>query len=175
MRRILSSLIIISALTIPTAANATKCPSENFIQSAGAAFMNAARNGSASAFSSAASRFADLRGLALFALGPYRKDLPHGREGEYVALTKKFMGQFMAQYASKFSGTGITITNCAGNIIATKLSTGQGLTFRLRGANLIEDVSVSGIWLAQELRSKFTNVIRKNNGDVEALISWLGN
>ncbi len=175
MRRIISTVIIFSALIISPAAKASTCPSESFIQSAGAAFMNAARSGSSGAFSSAAARFADLRGLALFALGPFRKDLPRGRESEYVALTKKFMGSFMAQYASKFSGTGITITNCAGNIVATKLSTGQGLTFRLRGSNRIEDVSVSGIWLAQELRSKFTSVIRKNNGDVSALISWLGN
>ena len=175
MRRILSTLFIFSALTISASAKAATCPAEGFIQDAGAAFMNAARSGSSGAFSNAASRFADLHSVALFALGPYRKDLPRSREGEYVALTKKFMGQFMAQYASKFSGTGITITSCAGNIVATKLSTGQGLTFRLRGGSRIEDVSVSGIWLAQELRSKFTSVIRKNSGDVGALISWLGN
>ncbi len=175
MRRILSTLFMFSALTMSASAKAASCPSEGFIQSAGAAFMGAARNGSAAAFSNAAARFADLRGLALFALGPYRKDLAHGREGEYVALTKKFTGQFMAQYASKFSGNGITITNCVSNIVVTKLSTGQGLTFRLRGGSRIEDVSVSGIWLAQELRSKFTSVIRRNDGDVDALITWLAN
>jgi phospholipid transport system substrate-binding protein len=175
MRHILSTLFIFSALTISASAKAAPCPSEGFIQNAGAAFMNAARSGSSGAFSNAASRFADLRSVALFSLGPYRKNLPKGREGEYVALTKKFMGSFMAQYASKFSGNGITIVSCAGNIIATKLSTGQGLTFRLHGGSRIEDVSVSGIWLAQTLRSKFVGVIRNNGGDVGALMSWLGN
>ncbi len=137
--------------------------------------MNAAKSGSPNAFSSAASRFSDIRSIALFALGPYRKNLPKNREGAYVALTKKFMGQFMAEYASKFSGNGITITKCAGNVITTKLSTGQGLTFRLHGGSRIDDVNVSGVWLAQTLRSKFVGVIRNNGGDVAALMSWLGN
>jgi phospholipid transport system substrate-binding protein len=137
--------------------------------------MGAARVGNAGAFSSAAGRYADLHGLAIFALGPYRKNLPKNREAEYVALTKKFMGSFMAQYASKFSGTGITITKCTGNVVSTKLSTGQGLTFRLRGPRRIEDVSVSGVWLAQTLRSRFVSVMRENNGDVSALMSWLKN
>lgn len=173
MRRELLAVLISAALAGPAAA--APCPAEGLIQTAGAAFMNAAKSGSPTAFAGAASRFSDLRAVALFALGPYRKDLPRGREGEYVALTKKFMGQFMAQYASKFSGDGITITNCAGNIITTKLSTGQGLTFRLRGSKRIEDISVSGVWLAQQLRSKFTGVIRNNGGDVGALLSWLDN
>ena len=140
--------------------------------------MTAANSGSANAFSSAASRFADLNAIAMFALGPYRKDLPRSRSGEYVALTRKFMGQFMAQYASKFSGNGIVITSCAGNIIGTKLSTGQTLTFRLRktGSNYrVEDVSVSSVWLAIALRNKFTGVISQNNGNIDALMSWLGN
>ena len=115
-----------------------------------------------------------LRGIALFALGPYRKNLPKGREAEYVALSKKFMGQFMSQYSSHFRGDGMIITKCAGNTVATKLSSGQTLTFRLQGARRIADVSISGIWLAQTMRSKFTGVIRKNDGDVGALISWLG-
>jgi phospholipid transport system substrate-binding protein len=170
MKRGFACLFILVALASPSAAN---CPSESFITSAGEAFMGAARTGKASSFSNAAGRYADLYNLALFALGPYRKNLPKNREAEYVVLTKKFMGNFMSQYASKFSGTGITITNCAGNIITTKLSTGQGITFRLRGGKRIEDVSISGIWLAQTLRSKFVSVLRENNGDMAALLRWL--
>ncbi|MDE2445191.1 MAG: ABC transporter substrate-binding protein [Alphaproteobacteria bacterium] len=178
MKKILSALWITTAFVVASEAKAkaNTCPADAFIQSAGAAFMSASRAGSPGAFTSAASRFADLNSIAIFALGPYRADLPKGREGEYVNLTKKFMGQFMFQYASKFSGNSIVITSCNGNVIGAKLSTGQSLTFRLRGGGKrIEDVSVSGIWLAQTLRSKFVGVIRNNNGDVGALLSWLGN
>jgi phospholipid transport system substrate-binding protein len=174
MRGILIGVILGLCATSPQAM-ASSCPSEELIQGAGAAFMNAARAGSPGAFTGAASRYADLRSIALFALGPYRRNLPKGREGEYVALSKKFMGEFMAQYASKFSGTGITITSCAGNIVGTKLSTGQSLTFRLQGQRRIADVSVSGVWLAQAIRTKFTGVLNRNDGDVDALMSWLAN
>jgi phospholipid transport system substrate-binding protein len=174
MRVVIVGLTLGLYLATPQAI-ATSCPSENFIQDAGAAFMNAARAGSPGAFTGAASRYADLRSIAMFALGPYRRNLPKNREGEYVALSKKFMGEFMAQYASKFTGTSITITNCAGNIVGTKLSTGQSLTFRLQGPRRIADVSVSGVWLAQTMKNKFTNVINRNNGDVAALMSWLAN
>ena len=160
---------------------ASTCPAENYIQSAGEAFMNASRKGSAGAFSAAASRFGDLHALALFALGPYRKDLPKSRETEYVAKARTFIGKFMAKYGSKFAGNSISVTSCneaaGGLIVGTKLSSGQTLTFRLRkagGGYRVQDVSVSSIWLAQTMRGKFTGVLRENNGDLDALMSYLG-
>ena len=171
--RMLTTMIL--ALSLATPSMAAPCPAENLVQNAGAAFMGASRAGTSGAFIGAASRFADLRGLALFALGPYRKNLPKNREAEYVALARQFMGRFMAQYASRFSGNAITITSCGGNVIGTKLSTGQSLNFRLRGSNRIEDVSISGVWLAQTMRSKFVGVLNSHGGDVDALIGWLAN
>lgn len=179
MKRLISATFI--ALTFVTSAQAGSCPAEAYVQSAGAAFMSAARRGTPSAFSSAASRYADLRGLALFALGNYRKDLPKSREAEFVSNAQNFMGGFMAEYGSHFSGNSMSITSCnesaGGLTVGTKLSTGQTLTFRLRkagGSYRVQDVSVSSIWLAQTMRNKFTRVIRENNGDVGALISYLG-
>jgi phospholipid transport system substrate-binding protein len=163
-------------------AAASTCPAEDYIQSAGQAFMSASRKGSAGAFSAAASRFGDLHALALFALGPYRKDLPKSRETEYVARARTFVGKFMAKYGSKFAGNSIAVTSCneaaGGLIVGTKLSSGQSLTFRLRkagGGYRVQDVSVSSIWLAQTMRGKFTGVMRENNGDIDALMSYLGN
>jgi phospholipid transport system substrate-binding protein len=178
MLRALTAFLTFGLLALASPASADTCAAEGYIQNAGAAFMSAARTGSPGAFTNAASRFADLHSIALFALGPYRKNLPRGREGEYVAQTKKFMGRFMAQYSNKFSGSGITITSCNGNMIGTRLSTGQSLTFRLRktaSSYRVEDVSVSSVWLAQQMRSKFTSVINRNGGDVNALMSYLGN
>jgi ABC-type transporter MlaC component len=181
-KHIFCTALIMLTLGIPNIAKASTCPAEGFIQSAGEAFMGASRRGSAGAFSSAASRFADLHSIALFALGIYRQNLPKSRETEYVARARTFMGKFMAQYSSKFSGTSIAITSCnesgSGLTVGTKLSTGQSITFRLRksgGSYRVQDVSVSSIWLAQTMRGKFTNVMRENNGNVEALMSYLDN
>ena len=178
-KKFIGAIFLIGVFTASAAA--ASCPAEAYIQSAGQAFMNASRNGSPSAFSSAAARYADLRGLALFALGNYRQNLPKAREAEFVSRAQTFMGSFMAQYGSHFSGNSIKITSCndssGGMTIGTKLSTGQTLTWRLRksgGSYRVQDVSVSSIWLAQTMRNKFTRVIRENNGDVGALISYLG-
>jgi phospholipid transport system substrate-binding protein len=182
--RRLVKLVFASCVFFATSnqAMAATCAADKFIADIGSAFMNAAQARSAAAFAGAAGRYADLHAIALFALGPYRKNLPRAREAEYVAQTKKFMGRFMAGYASKFNGDAISITSCAGYgpglLVNTKLSTGQGLTFRLRKAGSsfrVEDVSISSIWLAQTLRSKFTGVMRDNGGDVSALMSWMGN
>ncbi len=173
------SILIICTLIFFAPARAGNCPAEKFIQSAGSAFMNAADNGSPQAFSSAAAKFADLRSLALFALGPYRRNLDPGLEGKYVARAKAFIGKFMADNASHFSGSAITITSCVPNstglTVGAKLEGGSSITFRLRGTNRIEDVNVSGIWMAQTLRSKFTSVISNHGGDMNALMSYLNN
>ena len=167
-------------LALTTTAKAATCPAENYIRTAGEAFMGAARQNSASAFSSAASRYADLHGLALFSLGIYRKYLPKSRETEYVARTRTFMGQFMMRYGNKFAGDSIAVTSCneaaSGYIVGTKLSTGQVIVFRLAktgSSYRVQDVSVSGIWMAQTMRNKFTRLIKENNGSVDALIDYL--
>ena len=173
------SLLAITTLIFIAPAQAASCPAEKFIQSAGNAFMSAANTGTPQAFSSAAAKFADLRGLALFALGPYRRNLDPGMEGKYVARTKAFMGKFMADNASHFSGSAITITSCVpstnGLTVGAKLTGGSSITFRLKGAYRIEDVNVAGIWMAQTLRSKFNNVITTHDGDVNALMMYLEN
>ncbi len=180
LRRLFGSLFFL--VTLATAVQATPCPADGFVQSAGKAFIVASNSGSPQAFSSAASRFADLRSISFFALGQYRRDLPRGREAEYVSLARGFMGRFMAQYSSHFSGTRVDITSCvpgaSGLVVSAKLIGGQTITFRLRGGSesyRVEDMSVSSIWLAQALRSKFTGVISDHGGDVGALLDWLGN
>ena len=180
MRVLLGTLILILALS--GQAFARQCPADAFVQSAGNAFMSAADRGTPQAFSNAASRYADLRRIALFALGQYRRNLPSDREGEYVQSARGFMGRFMAQYASHFSGDGISILSCdpaaSGLNVQAQLKGGQTVTFRLRGSGgsyRVEDMSISNVWLAQAMRSKFTSIISQHGGDVGALLDWLDN
>jgi len=157
---------------------ADKCDAEGFVLSAGNAFLAAARSGSPQAFTSAAGRYADLRSIALFALGPHRKSLPKGREGEYVALAKAYMGRFMAKHASKFSGSGLTVVSCSGNTVNASYSGGKKLIFRIsgnKGGYRVQDVNAASIWLAGQMRSTFVGVLNRNHGDINALITYLKN
>jgi ABC-type transporter MlaC component len=155
---------------------AEKCPAEAFVMSAGNAFLSAARAGSPQAFTSAASRYADLRSIALFALGPHRKLLPKGQEAQYVALAKAYMGRFMAKHASKFAGSGLKVVSCSGNTVNASTAGGKRLVFRVsggKGGYRVMDVNASSVWLAGQMRSTFVGVINRNHGDFKALMSYL--
>lgn len=176
MQSLLRTFVFAAAMVTSTASWSANCPSEGFVLSAGNAFLAAARAGTPQAFTSAASRFADLRGVALFALGPYRKAMPKRMEGQYVALARNYMGAFMAENASKFSGTGLRVQNCAGNTVSATTAGGKKIIFRISGSGgryRVQDVNVSSIWLAGQMRSTFTGVISRNGGNIGALMNYL--
>ncbi len=161
-----------------TAAKA--CEATSFINNAGGALMGAARSGSATALSGVASRYTDMRGIAMFALGPNRRLVNRDREAEYVALTRGFIGRFLAKNSGRFSGNQLTITECAGSkgamTVKTEFSGGKKIVFKIyktKRGYLVRDVNISSVWLAQQLRSTFTGVIRRNNGDIAALFKFL--
>ncbi len=175
-----AALALVFALFSTTPVFAEKCAAESFVLSAGNAFFAAARAGSPQAFSSAASRYADLKSIAMMALGQYRKKLPKGREGEYVSLTRAYMGRFLASYSNNMSGMDIKVTDCAHSgkalLVKAKSSNGKSLSFRVtkgRGGYRVQDVSVSSFWLASQLRGKFVRVISENGGDIDALFEFL--
>lgn len=148
------------------------CPAENLVMGAGRAFTSASRTGTPAAFLSAASRYTDTRGIALSALGPHRKKLSKSQEGEYLRLAQNFMGKFMAQYSSKFNTTGMKITNCSGNTVTATAAGGRKVIFRVGGGR-VQDVNVSSVWLAGQMRSSFVGVLNRNNGDIKSLLDYL--
>jgi ABC-type transporter MlaC component len=171
--------ILIQSACLSSAA-ASACEASSFITNAGNAFLSAARRQSASAYSGVASRYTDLRGIAMFALGPHRKLVSKAREAEYLALTRGFIGRFMAKYSDRFSGSGLIIKECTGSkntlSVSTRLSNGKKIVFKIyktRRGFLVRDVNVSSVWLAQQLRSTFVGVIKRNRGDINALFVYL--
>jgi len=168
------------ALSVATADAAPVCDAADFVAGAGEAIDQAARANSPAAFSAAAERYTDLRSISLFALGNYRKDLPKSREAEYVALTRSFIGRFMAEHASKVRAADLHITSCRGQpetlTVNASLEDGGRVIFKLTrtpAGYRITDMNLQSIWLAQRLRSNFVSVIRRSNGDIEALFKYL--
>jgi ABC-type transporter MlaC component len=171
------AIAVLLAIASPAAAG---CPAAGFVSDAGYAIMGAARTGSPKAFTRVAARYTNLESLALFALGKYRDRLPKSQRAEYVTLTRDFIGRFLAKHAERFRSDGMKITECSGNdsklMVSTRLSGGQRVVFRLykaRGGYRVQDLSVSSVWLGQQLRSTFVGVISRNGGDVSALLRYL--
>lgn len=173
-------LALIAMLWAPPQARAKSCPAESFIVSAGRTYDQAARSGGAAAFANGVARYSDMRSIALFALGRYRKQLPKNREGEYVALTKKFMGEFMLEYGKDFRVGTLQVQDCSGPpsnmLIIAKTVDGDKVSFRVAksgGGWQVRDMNVSGIWLVQQLRSTFVGTISRGNGDIDELFKYL--
>jgi ABC-type transporter MlaC component len=173
-RSILTAIACIAMLAASTiTASATNCPGAAIVKNAASAFLGAARNGSSSAFASALARHADIGGVALFALGKYRDELPASRRGEYFRNAHRYMSRFLASHARRFNNaSAVTIESCSGGLIATATDSGSRMLWRVSGGQ-VQDVRISGVWLALQLRSKFTGIIRRNDGDVTALLNYL--
>lgn len=176
-RLVIAFGLLLSGSLVATAG----CPAEPFVRNAGNAFLGAARSGSPARLSGVASRYADLRSIALFALGPHRKSVGKGEEARYVALTRGFIGRFLAKHSGRISGSGLKVVSCAGPasapVVVAQLGNGKRIVFKLtksRGGYIVRDVNFSSVWLAQQLRSTFVGVVNRNGGNISALYSYLG-
>lgn len=181
LRRLPILFLALLALLWPAPqAHAANCAAEAFIIGAGRTYDQAARSGSAAAFANGVARYSDMRSVALFALGRYRKLLPKNRESEYIALTRKFMGEFMKEYGKDFRVGTMKVQDCTGPdsnmLIVAKTAGGDKVSFRVArsgGSWVVRDMNVSGIWLVQQLRSTFVGTISRGNGDIDELFKYL--
>lgn len=182
LHRILVALsaFVMLALAMGSAAMADgKCEAEGFVRSAGAAYDRAASSGSATAFANAAARYSDVRSISLFALGRYRKDLSKAQEGEFLKLSRQFIGETLKKHGSGFRGGSLQIIDCkvsGGNVVVSaRASSGTKVVFRLAragGSYTVKDVNMKGVWLAQQMRSTFVGTISRT-GSIEGLLDYL--
>lgn len=152
-------------------AEAATCPAEKLVKSAAASFAAAKKANSAAAYSAAVSRYADVPALALYALGPYRKDLPDSRVADYIRQTRAYMGRFIKKHADTIVQTNLQVISCNGDLIKT--TNGQReISWRVSNGR-IRDVGSSGIWLVVQMRSKFVSIIRRAGGDIQAIFEMI--
>ena len=171
----LVGIAFVTALIAATPARAQSCPGDQAVQSAAASLNQAAAAGSPQAFAAMIDQHTDVPRLAMFALGPYRDALPEARHGEYVQLTREFIGRFLAEHAGSLAGAQMQIVGCSDDsgyvYVDTRLGS-QRVVWRLEGGRII-DVNFGGVWLLPQMRSNFVAVIQRGNGDPAALIDYL--
>jgi ABC-type transporter MlaC component len=162
-------------IAVPLASGAAHaaCSGEGVVKAAAASFNAAKSAGTAEAFANAVAKHADITALALSALGPYRKELPANRQSEYVARTKAYIGRFLLRHSDRIAQPNIKIDSCAGDLIKTTAGSNK-LVWRVSGGR-IRDVQAGGIWLANQMRSKFVSEIRRGGHEkIDALFKFLG-
>jgi ABC-type transporter MlaC component len=171
----LIGVAVVAALMAASPARAQSCPGEPVVQAAAVSLQQAAASGSPEAFAAVVDQHTDVSQLAMFALGPYRQALPEARHGEYVQLTRQFLGQFLSRRAGRIAGAQLQVVGCSsesGYVYVDTRAGGQRVVWRLEGGRIL-DVNVAGVWLTQQMRSNFVSVIQRGNGDPAALIDYL--
>ncbi|MBN8771483.1 MAG: DUF4845 domain-containing protein, partial [Thiobacillus sp.] len=127
---------------------------------------------------------ADIPAIAIYSLGPYRKSLTNDVKAEYYGLVENYIARVFQQNAKKLAGQSLEVKGSkdAGDSVLVKsiLNMGGGgampVTWRLvkRGGGFrIFDVNVDGIWLASTQKTNFVSVLKKNNGQISALLDYL--
>jgi phospholipid transport system substrate-binding protein len=151
---------------------AAACQEAEIANRAGAAFLNAARDGSASAFASALASHTDMDQITAFALGRYRSQLSPERRAELTTLTARYISTTLADFALKFRGSGIHAIECRPGEVVSRFERGarsaQRITWRVTG-NKVVDVNVQNVWLGQLLRDNYASVIQRGGGSIDAL------
>jgi phospholipid transport system substrate-binding protein len=152
---------------------AATCPGAATVKGAASALMSAARQNSLPAFRSALSSYANVRAIAMFALGKYQNKLRTSQRGEYVNSAHGYMSRFLRDNSDRFKTSAkVVIERCDGNLVETSLNGRSRMLWRVSGGR-VQDLRVEGVWLGLQLRSKFVDIIRRNNGDVDALLQFL--
>ncbi len=170
-------IFVAASLTLSMPARAASCPEADVALQAGRAFLAAAHTQRAADFAAALSQYADMHRIALFALGKYRKSLPAGQTEEFVQLTSRYVANTLADFARKFRARGISLIDCRGSQVATRLDFGarpaKRATWRISGGKVV-DVNVQNVWLAQLLRDNFVGILQKAGGNIAILLSNIG-
>ena len=182
-RRALLGTILLGTLSFAVPAHAATA-AESFVNSVGNSVIEAARNGSQETFRNVLRASADVETIAVFSLGSYRKSLDAGRKSEYVGLVETYISRVFSENAARLAGESLEVTGsqeAADSVIVKSLlkyadGRSVAVTWRLvkrGGAFKIFDVNVDGIWLATTHKTNFVSVLKQNNGDIGALLTYL--
>ena len=129
----------------------------------------------------------DIKGVAYYSLGSYRKKLKDGQLEEYLALFEKYFLKSFTSRLTDYSDPKIEVlsTNVINSkytivkslLLATDKKPAVNIEWRVYTKNpdkpLIRDLIIEGLSLARTQKEEFASVIETNNGDITKLFITL--
>jgi phospholipid transport system substrate-binding protein len=162
---------------------------ENYVEAIGNDVIALAKSGAQggslrSRFVSLLQRHSDIRGIAMFSLGTYQKQLPPSERSKYFELVIRYAAGFFAYYINDFAGTGFDVKSSKPRGKSIEVESAivydGGRTAPVRWSVVktgsgyrVNDVNVRGIWLSLQMQQQFTSVLKRNKGDFQALFKYL--
>ena len=129
----------------------------------------------------------DIKGVAYYSLGNYRKELNDEQMKEYLSLFEKYFLKSFSSRLTDYSDPKIEVlstevlnpkyTIVKSLLLATDKKPAVSIEWRVYTKNpdkpLIRDLIIEGLSLARTQKEEFTSVIETNNGDVTKLFITL--
>jgi phospholipid transport system substrate-binding protein len=129
----------------------------------------------------------DVRRIALFTLGQYRRSAPPDDVESFVGAFKNYAVAAYQSYFARYTNQtmkviGSTERSPTDFVVQTQLiepgsnDTPAEVDFRVRtdtGKPVLVDVAYQGIWLSLEERDQFVAFLGQNNGNIRSLIAHL--
>jgi len=129
----------------------------------------------------------DVRRIALFTLGQYRRSAPPDDVEAFVNAFRNYATAAYQSYFAKYTNQTLKVTGSTQRtptdfIVQTLLVDANSsqppaeVDFRVRtdtGKTVLVDVAYQGIWLSLEQRDQFVAFLGQNNGNVRTLIAHL--
>ena len=132
-------------------------------------------------------KIVDIKGVAYYSLGKYRKDLNDEQMKEYLSLFEKYFIKSFTSRLTDYSEPKIEVlstevlnpkyTIVKSLLLATDKKPEVNIEWRVYTKNpdkpLIRDLIIEGLSLARTQKEEFASVIETNNGDVTKLFITL--
>ena len=129
----------------------------------------------------------DIKGVAYYSLGKYRKELNEEQMKEYLSLFEKYFIKSFTSRLTDYSEPKINVistevinakyTIVKSLLLATDKKPEVNIEWRVYTKNpdkpLIRDLIIEGLSLARTQKEEFASVIESNNGDVTKLFETL--
>ena len=129
----------------------------------------------------------DIKGVAYYSIGKYRKDLNEEQLNEYLSLFEKYFLKSFTSRLADYSDPKIDVfwteilnakyTIVKSVLLATDKKPEVKIEWRVYTKNpdkpLIRDLIIEGLSLARTQKEEFASVIESNNGDVSKLFVTL--
>jgi ABC-type transporter MlaC component len=101
--------------------------------------------------------------------------------GEFAKLVAFYMAAFFVYYIDEFQGSSIEINSSSkqGNVtvvnssVRFKNGSTSQVRWRILGAGQVGDINVRGVWLSLQLKKRFTDVLKRSQGDFDKLFAEL--
>ena len=129
----------------------------------------------------------DIKGVGLYTLGPYRKNLSKEQKKEYSNLFKKYFLKTFVSRLTDYSEPKIDVVSAekknekytivSSILLATDKKPEVKIDWRVYTKDpnkpLIRDLIIEGLSLARTQKEEFSSIIESNDGDIYALFSKL--